>query len=261
MIRLDAFSWRFLKVWKRNLITYQKIWKVSFLTPLFEPILYIFAFGIGLGVMVGQVRYGGQTLTYIQFIVPALIAIAVMQNAFFETTYTSFVRMYYQRTFDGMLATPLSLEEIILAEIVWAATKSTAAGAIMLGVLGVFGYVDFPMGLVMIPVAFLGGLAFAAIGMVFTGVIPTIDLFNLPIFLFITPMFLFSGTFFPLGNLPEWGRTLAKVFPLHHLVELSRRFCIGVHETDLWLSLGYLSGFSLVFIVFGLISMKRRLIQ
>lgn len=261
MIRLDAFSLRFLKVWKRNLITYQKIWKVSFLTPLFEPILYVFAFGLGLGVMVGQVRYGGETISYIRFIAPALIAIAVMQNAFFETTYTSFVRMYYQRTFDGMLATPLSLEEIILAEIVWAATKSAAAGAIMLGVLGILGYVDFPMGLAMIPAAFLGGLAFGAAGMVFTGIIPTIDLFNLPMFLFITPMFLFSGTFFPLGNLPEWAQTLAMAFPLHHLVELSRRFCIGVHETDLWLSVGYLAAFSLVFLVLGLISMKRRLIQ
>jgi lipooligosaccharide transport system permease protein len=261
MIRRDAFSWRFMKVWKRNFITYQKIWKVSFLTPLFEPMLYIFAFGMGLGVMVGRIRYGGEALTYIQFIVPALIAIAVMQNAFFETTYTSFVRMYYQRTFDGMLATPLSLEEIILAEIIWAATKSAAAAGIMLAVLGVMGYVEFPMGLMMIPVAFLGGLAFAAIGMVFTGITPTIDLFNLPIFLFITPMFLFSGTFFPLSNLPQWAQKFAVALPLHHLVELSRGFCIGVHETNPWLSLGYLVAFSLVFIVLALISMKRRLIK
>ncbi len=261
MIRMSAFSWRFLKVWKRNLITYQKIWKVSFLTPLLEPILYILAFGMGIGVMIGEVRYSGVTISYTRFIAPALIAVAVMQNAFFETTYTSFVRMYFQRTFDGMLTTPLSLEEIILAEIVWAATKSAAAATIMLIVLGVFGYVEFPMGLLMIPIAFLGGLAFGAIGMVFTGITPTIDLFNLPIFLFITPMFLFSGTFFPITNLPEWAQPLAIAFPLYHIVELSRRFCIGIHEAGTLLSLGYLVGFSVLFIYMGLVSMRWRLIK
>jgi lipooligosaccharide transport system permease protein len=261
MIRLDAISWRFLKVWRRNLITYGKIWKVSFLTPLIEPILYILAFGMGLGVMIGEVEYGGETLSYVRFIAPALIAVAVMHNAFFETTYTSFVRMYYQRTFDGMLATPLSLEEIILAEIVWAATKAAAAAAIMLAVLGAFGYVAFPMGLLMIPAAFLGGLAFAGVGMVFTGIVPTIDLFNLPMFLFITPMFLFSGTFFPITNLPEWARPLAAAVPLHHIVELARMLCIGVHETGPLASLGYLAVFSVVFTLLGLISMRRRLIK
>jgi hypothetical protein len=104
-----------------------------------------------------------------------------MWNAFFETTYASFVRMYYQKTFDGMLATPLSLEEIILAEIVWSATKATAAALIMLGVLGAVRLRPLPLGL-LVPLAFLGGLAFGAIGHVFHRHHPTIDMFNLPIF-------------------------------------------------------------------------------
>ncbi len=261
MIRLNAFSRRFLKVWKRNLITYQKIWKVSFLTPLIEPILYITAFGLGLGGMIGEVRYGGEVLTYTQFIAPALVATAVMHNAFFETTYASFVRMYFQKTFDGMLATPLSLEEIILAEIFWSATKATGAAAIMLAVLGIAGYVAMPAALAMIPIAFLGGLAFGAVGMVFTGIIPTIDMFNLPIFLFVTPMFLFSGTFFPITNLPQWAQGAAWAFPLHHLVELSRRFCIRTHETSVLIGVGYLLGFWLVFTFFALLAMRRRLIK
>ena len=162
---MNTVSWRFTKVWKRNLITYQRIWKVNFLTPLFEPMLYILAFGLGFSGMIGNVRYGGELLTYTKFIAPALIATAVMHNAFFETTYASFVRMYYQKTFDAMLATPLSLEEIILAEIAWSATKAAGAATIMLSVLGIFGYVQFPGGLLLIPTAFLGGLAFGAIGL------------------------------------------------------------------------------------------------
>lgn len=115
MIDPSLFSLRFLKVWERNLVVYKKIWKVNFLTPLLEPLFYILAFGLGFSGLIGNVKYGGVDLSYTEFIAPALIATAVMWNAFFETTYTSFVRMYYQKTFDGMLATPLSLEEIIIA--------------------------------------------------------------------------------------------------------------------------------------------------
>ncbi len=151
MIDPAVFSWRFLSVWKRNLVVYKKIWKVNFLTPLFEPLFYILAFGLGFSGLIGKVHYDGVELSYTAFIAPALIATAVMWNAFFETTYASFVRMYFQKTFDGMLATPLSLEEIIIAEIAWSATKSAGAATIMLLVLGLMGFIHFPMGLLLIP--------------------------------------------------------------------------------------------------------------
>jgi lipooligosaccharide transport system permease protein len=261
MIAADAFSWRFMRVWKRNLVTYQRIWQVNFLTPLLEPIFYVTAFGLGFSGMIGDVAYGGKVLTYTQYIAPALIAATVMNNAFFETTYASFVRMYYQKTFDGILATPVSLEEVIVAEVVWSATKATAAAAVMLLVLGAFGFVQFPWGLAVLPLAFLGGLAFGAAGMFFTGIIPTIDMFNLPIFLFVTPMFLFSGTFFPVSNLPLWAQPLAMAFPLHHLVEIFRLLCTGTHETAIWISLLYLPSFLAVFGTLALVSMKKRLIR
>jgi lipooligosaccharide transport system permease protein len=261
MIDTAAFSWRFLRVWQRNLLTYRRIWKVNFLTPLFEPLFYILAFGLGFSGLIGDVRYGGSTFSYTAYIAPALIATAVMWNAFFETTYGSFVRMYYQKTFDGMLATPLSLEEIIVAEIVWSATKSAAAAAIMTAVLGVLGFIEFPAGLLLIPLAFLGGLAFGAIGIFFTGITPTIDMFNLPIFLFITPMFLFSGTFFPVSNLPGWAQPLALAFPLYHLAELTRRFSTGTNETGILVGVLYLSVFFVVFTVLALVAMKKRLIK
>lgn len=261
MTAIGNTSWRFIKVWKRNLVTFQKIWKVNFITPLLEPLLFVAAFGLGFVGIVGNIRYGGAELSYPAFIAPALIATAVMNNAFFETTYASFVRMYYQKTFDGMLATPLCIEEIIIAEIVWSASKAAAAAGIMLGVLGAFGYVQFPYGLLAIPLAFFGGIAFGAIGLFFTGIIPTIEMFNLPIFLFVTPMFLFSGTFFPVSNLPLWAKPLALAFPLYHLVELARMVCIGRHETVPLLSIVYLAVFASLFTMLALIFMRRRLIK
>jgi lipooligosaccharide transport system permease protein len=260
MIDRHAISWLFLRVWKRNLVTYRRIWKVNFITPLLEPLLYILAFGLGFSGLIGDVHYAGRALTYTQFMAPALVATAVMWNAFFETTYASFVRMYYQKTFDGMLATPLSLEEIILAEIAWSATKAVGAAAVMMTVLGLLGFVAFPSGLMLLPVALLGGLAMGAIGMFFTGITPTIDMFNLPIFLFITPMFLFSGTFFPVGNLPAWAQPLALGFPLYHLVELTRRFALGASETSPLVSGLYLLLFFGVFGGLALRAMRRRLI-
>ena len=260
-VDLSAISWRFRHVWIRNLVTYRRIWRVNFLVPLLEPAFYILAFGLGFSGLIGAVDYAGRQLAYTHFMAPALVATACMWNAFFETTYASFVRMYYQKTFDGILATPVSLEEMIVAEIVWAASKAAAAVAVMLVVLIPMGYAAFPGALMCIPLAFLGGLAFGAIGMYFTGVIPTIDMFNLPIFLFLTPMFLFSGTFFPISGIPHWAGIFSLIFPLYHLVELTRFFCIGAMESNAVFNLAYLTLFTLIFGFLALRAMKRRLIK
>ena len=260
-VNLAAISMRFRYVWMRNLVTYRRIWKVNFLVPLLEPSFYILAFGLGFSGLIGSVEYAGRQLSYTHFMAPALVATACMWNAFFETTYASFVRMYYQKTFDGILATPVSMEEIIIAEIVWAASKAAAAVAVMLAVLVPMGYAAFPGALMCIPLAFLAGLAFAAIGMFFTGIIPTIDMFNLPIFLFITPMFLFSGTFFPVSGIPHWAGLFSLIFPLYHLVELTRYFCIGAMESNPLFNLGYLLVFMAIFGFLALKAMKKRLIK
>jgi lipooligosaccharide transport system permease protein len=254
-------SRRFVRVWQRNLVVYRKIWKINFLPPIFEPLLYLLAFGVGLSVFIEHVPYRGRQIPYVQFIAPSLLAVNIMYNAFFETTYASFVRMYYQKTFDAILATPLSLEEVITGEIVWGATKSVIATALMLAVVSGFGLVRYPEGLLILPLAFLGGMAFGSIGMVFTGMLASIDLFNLPIFLFITPMFLFSGTFFPLDNLPAWAQHLATVFPLTHLVTITRDLALGVLSPSLLWHAAYLVGFTALTFPLALVTMRRRLIQ
>lgn len=237
------------------------MWKILFLPPLLEPLFYLLAFGVGLAVFVGGIYYGGSQVSYVAFIAPALIAINIMYNAFFENTYASFVRMYYQKTFDAMMATPLSLEEIITGEIIWGATKSLIATAIMQAVVSLFGLIQYPLGLLILPLAFVGGIAFGSVGMFFTSIVKTIDMFNLPIFLFVTPMFLFSGTFFPLENLPLWGQKLATLFPLTHLVKLTRSFSLGLTEADLLWNCAYLLLFCLIWFPLAVHSMRRRLIK
>jgi lipooligosaccharide transport system permease protein len=257
----SLISRRFWRVWQRNFTVYRENWKISFIPPLLEPLFYLIAFGVGLSALVGAVRYEGRDVSYLAFIAPGLIAINIMNNAFFENTYGSFVRMYYQKTFDAMMATPLTLEEIITGEIIWGATKSVIATTLMLGVISLFGLISYPAGLLVIPLAFLGGIAFGALGMFFTGIVKTIELFNLPIFLFITPMFLFGGTFFPLSTLPGWAQNVAATLPLTHLVNVTRSLCFGILDASVLNGIVYLTLFSLVFFPLALRKMRGRLIK
>lgn len=258
---MHTITKRFIRVWERNLTVYRKNWKISFVPPLLEPLFYLLAFGVGLSALVGKVPYEGRQITYIQFIAPALISVSIMYNSFFETTYTSYVRMYYQKTFDAMMATPLTVEEIITGEIIWGATKAVIATVIMMAVISCFGLIRYPEGLLLLPLAFLGGLAFGAAGMVCTALVPTIDLFNLPVFLFITPMFLFAGTFFPVGNLPLWAQWTAQLLPLTHLVDLARAFTTGHVDASLLAGLGYLALFAAAALPIAILKMRRRLIK
>ena len=258
----STVSWMGLfRVWQRNFIVYLQNWKIRFIAPILEPLFYLLAFGYGLSTLVGNIRENGMEVSYTFFIAPALIAINIMNNAFFENTYGSFVRMYYQKTFDAMMATPLTVNEIIAGEIVWGATKSVIATMIMMAVISAFGLIQYPSGLLLIPLAFLGGMAFGAVGMYFTGMVSHIDLFNLPFFLFITPMFLFSGTFFPIENLPQWAQVVAMTLPLTHLVGLARSLCYSRFEGTMLWQLSYLMVFLAVFFPLALCKMRKRLIK
>jgi lipooligosaccharide transport system permease protein len=254
-------SIRFMRIWQRNLTVYKESWKINFLPPLLEPFFYLLAFGIGFSGMIGPVSYGSVQTSYLRFIAPALVAINIMNNAFFENTFGSFVRMYYQKTFDAMMATPLNAEEIVTGEIVWGATKAVIGTVIMLIVISFFGLVSYPAGILIVFAAFLGGIAFGSTAMFFTGMVERIELFNLPIFLFITPMFLFSGTFFPLTGLPLWAQYFALILPLTNLVNLVRALSFGLFNLELLISLGYLTVFCLVMFPLAIFKMHRRLIK
>jgi lipooligosaccharide transport system permease protein len=255
-------SWRLLRVWRRDWLVTRKSWLIGFMTPLLEPILYITSLGFGFRILIPEIQYEGHTLTYVVFMAPAIIATNIMYTAFMENSFSSFVRMYYQKTYDAIRATPLSVDEIIAGEIMWGATKSLMAATIMATVLSLFGLVRYPTGLGLLPLAFLGGLLFGAIGMLFTAFVKSIDMFNLPIFLLITPMYLFSGTFFPLENLPNWAQSVAWALPLTHLVSLARNLCLGtVSWMNVLVSGGYLLAATMLLVPLALRLMRRRLIQ
>jgi lipooligosaccharide transport system permease protein len=169
--------------------------------------------------------------------------------------------MYYQKTFDAIMATPLTAEEVILGEIFWGTSRSLMATVLMMIILSFFGLLAYPWSLGILLVSLIGGLAFAAAGMCFTALMPSIEAFNFPVFLFITPMFLFSGTFFPLDQLPFWAKILAWVFPLTHVVELTRALALNVLSPQLLWSLLYLLIFCLIALPLAIRLMVRRLIQ
>lgn len=258
---LRNLSFHALRVWQRDADVYFTVWKTEFLPPLLEPILYVFGFGLGLGQLVHGVHYQGRPISYLQFMAPGVLAVAIMFWAFFETTFSSYVRMYYQKTFDAILATPLLVEDVILGELLWGTTKSVIASTIMLGVLTVLGLVSWPTGLWVIPIAAAGGLLFSAFGLIMTSAVKTISQFNVPMFAFILPMFTFAGTFFPLDLLPRWALAVAWCLPLTHLSILVRSAVLGVGHPMIPVSVAYVAVLAPGLAAWSLVRMKRRLIQ
>ncbi len=258
---LRNISWRAWRVWHRDLLVYRATWWTNLLPPMLEPILYFFAFGAGVGMLVGRVLWEGREVSYLEFVAPGLVSVSVMFSAVFETSYGSFVRMYYQKTFDAILATPLSLEDVLVGEILWGATKSVLSAAVMAAVIAAFGLLVWPSSLWLLPLSAVGGLLFASLGLCFTAVCPTIDAFNLPTFLLIMPMFLFSGTFFPLEVLPGWAQVVGWGLPLTHLASLLRASTLGVAAPVLLPSLAYLAAVNAVLFVLALALMRRRLVR
>lgn len=250
-------SHRMWKVWLRDRDVFMKTYKVNFLPPFLEPLLYLFAFGFGVGYFVNVI----DGIPYPRFIAPALVSISIMNSAFFECTFASYVRMYFQKTFDAIIATPLSIEEVITGEILWGATRSTINATIMLLVLTAFELIQMPHSLLIIPFAFIAGLLFASIGMCFTAISPNIDSLNYPTFLFITPMFLFTGTFFPLTLLPQAIQYFAiAVLPLTHVVSIVRSLTLANPGVFQLANLAWILIALPVFFVLAVNLMKKRLI-
>jgi lipooligosaccharide transport system permease protein len=254
-------SYRAWKVWMRDLEVYRTTWKTNFLPPLLEPVLYVLAFGVGMGRLVGNIEYQGSTLTYLQFMFPGVISVAVMFWAFFETTYSSFIRMYYQRTFEAIVATPLQAEDLIAGEWLWGASKSVIAAVLMLVMMSIFGLVNWPSGILVIGIALLGGLLFSALGLIVTAISPTIETFNVPIFVVIFPMFLFSGTFFPIDILPGWAMTVAMCLPLTHVSYLIRGACLGMLPPFWIWNLAYMVVLAFLLTGLSIVLLRRRLLK
>jgi lipooligosaccharide transport system permease protein len=253
-------SRRFLRVWQRNRDVYFATWKTNLLPQLGEPFLYVVAFGLGLGALVGEVMDAGRSVSYLRFLAPGMIGVGMIFQSYFEGTYGSYVRMYYQRTFAAQMTTPLSVEDVILGEIAWAATKAGMSTVLMTLVLGSLRLVELPTALWVLPLSFLAGVIFGCFGLMITALSPSIDFFNIPYVFVFSPMFLFSGTFFPLAQLPDWMEALAWTMPLTHVVDAARAACLNRPLTMPAVTLTYLLVSALVMIWLSVVMMRRRLV-
>lgn len=221
---------RAFRVWQRHFTVYRKLYKSSIVLNFVEPVLYLAALGLGLGAFVKEIN----GIPYIKFIAPGIIASSAMFAPIYECTYGTYVRMTYQKTFDAILATPVNIDDLIAGELIWASTKSMVYGSIIILVISLFGLVDSPAIIFIIPLLFVSGLIFAEISVIFSAIVPGIDSFNYFYTLFITPMFLFSGIFFPLDTLPGIVGNIAFFTPLYHLVNICRAFAQGHLSTAGW---------------------------
>lgn len=200
-----------IPVWKRNRDVFKKLFWVNFFLPLLEPIFYLITFGFGLGSFVKDI----EGMPYKKFILPAIVAMATLSSSFFYTTYSSFVKMIFQKTFDAIIATPVSIEEVVVGEIMWGTTRGLISGIMVLTLFIFLGLIH-PFNLLFyLPIISILAFTFSSLGMLFTAIVSTIESFNYPIFLYYTPMIFFSGTFFPLSNFPENIVNISKIiFPL-----------------------------------------------
>lgn len=243
-------------VWRRNATMYRRSWLVTILPNFFEPVLYLLSLGLGVGAYINGM--GGTS--YLAFLAPGLICVSAMNGASFEVTYNVFVRMNFQKTYDGMLTTPVAPQDILLGEVLWAVTRALIYGGSFFAVVVAWGLVPLPRGLLMLPVLPLTGLLFAAIGIAFSARIPTIDLFSFYFTLFLTPIFLFSDVFFPLADRLS-GRWLwvAELLPLLHPVRLSRHVVTGEWSTVLLWDVAYIVLVSGTLLAWAAVWVRRRL--
>lgn len=245
-----------LRVWRRNFESWKQFAPSFFVAQLGEPIFYLLAIGYGVGRYVAEM--GG--LPYAVFLAPGIISTTAMNTASFESTFGSFTRMTQQNTYLAILATPCSVADIVAGDILWAATKSVIGVCFVLTVIAAFGLLSSPWALALVPFGFLIGLMFASLGLVVTARAPSYDFFNYYFTLFISVMFLFSGVFFPLGNLPTWAQTLAWFLPLTHAVEVSRALVSGTPTPALFADVAWMSIVIVVAYVFAERFVRRRLL-
>lgn len=254
---LPQFSLRFTQVWRRNLLVWRKLAIPSMLGNLADPLLYMFGLGYGLGRMLEDVN----GLSYIGFLAGGIICSSTMMSASFEAMYSAFSRMQMQKTWEAILNAPLTLDDVVLGELVWAASKSFLSGSAVLVVAAALGLVPSPLALAMVPLIFLTGLAFAGLGLIMTALSPSYDFFMYYFTLCVTPMMLLCGVFFPLDQLPPAAQVAAQLLPLTHAVSLARPLVNGTVPPSWLLHIAVLAVYAVAGFYAALALTRRRLLK
>ena len=219
---MPRLSWRAVAVWRRNFLVWRKLAVPSVLGNLADPMIYLFGLGYGLGSLLPSAmpQLGG--VPYIAFFAAGTLCASTMHAASFEVLYSGFSRMHVQRTWEAILNAPMALDDVVLGEMLWGAAKASLSGVAILVVIALLGFAASPLALWVLPVIFLTGLAFSALGLIVTALAPSYDFFMYYFTLFVTPMSLLCGVFFPIEQLPGTLRAVAEWLPLTHTVALVR---------------------------------------
>ncbi len=217
-------------VMSREVANFRTFWKATTFSSVLEPVVYLLAFGLGLGATLVD---GVDGLEYVEFVGTGMVATAVVFSSAFPAMFGTFVKERFQRTYDAILAAPVDVEELVTAEMLWIGLRSGFYGCFPLIVSMFFGLDPAP-GMLLVPLfAFITSLVFSGFGIAVAASVAKIDQFNYVTTLVITPLFLVAGTFFPIDQLPEGVQIVSQLNPLHHLVELVRHSAFGFESTDL----------------------------
>ncbi len=256
-----ARIWRARRLVERNIMVYRHQWIIIF-SGVFEPIFYLLGIGLGLGGIVREVPIDdGRVIAYAAFVAPALVATAAMNGAVFETIFNVFFKLNYAKTYEGVLATPMGISEIAIGEMLWALMRAALYAVAMFVIMLAMGLMLSPWGLLMVPAALLVAAAFAAAGLAGTSYLRTVNDFDVPMGLIVMPMFLFSGTFFPITVYPEPIQWIVHATPLFHAITLIRGLSTGMVDVGLLWSLLYLLGFFALGLWIAMRQMERKLIK
>ena len=252
------------RVWQRNMTIFRKYWKTLLLPNFFEPLLYLAALGLGLGTFIQRGGIEGQS--YVQFIAPGLLASNAMFAASFESTFNTYVKLKIRRTYDAIVTTPVNAEDVVAGEYLWAGTRAALYGTGFLAVLTVLGLafgeplITSWWALMIPPVLLMIGIMFSVTGTLFTSLIDRIDLFSYYFTLVVTPLFLFSGIFFPVEDFPAPVPQIAWFTPLYHAVNVCRALAVGPTPA-LLVDVAWILIFTAALALIPIHLMRRRLIS
>src|SRR5499427_10557622 len=254
---LPSMSLRFVPVWRRNLLVWRKLAGASVLGNLADPLIYVLGLGYGLGSMLPEV--GG--VPYIAFLAAGMVCSSTMNAATFEGMYSAFSRMHVQRTWDAIMMAPVDLDDVVLAELVWAGSKSVLSGAAILAVVWVLGLSHSLLSLWVLALVPLVGLAFGALSLITTALAKSYDFFTYYFTLVITPMNLLCGVFFPVEKLPPAFQAAAELLPLTHAVALTRPLLLGEIPTQTAAHILVLLAYAAVGFYAASVLFRRRLLK
>ncbi|MGI4847499.1 MAG: ABC transporter permease [Janthinobacterium lividum] len=254
---LPAFSSRFYPIWQRNFLVWKKLAVASVLGNIADPLITLIAFGYGLGSLLKTVN----GIPYIHFLASGSICMSIMMASSFEALYSAFSRMHVQKTWDALLNAPLALDDVVLAEMLWAATKSLFSAIAILAVMFALGIGLHPHVLLVLPLLFLVGMTFASLGLVANAVARGYEFFTYYFTLLLTPMIFLSGVYYPTAQLPGWLQLLAQILPLNAAVSLVRPLILGQWPPHAMLHVAVLAAYCVAGFYLATVLTRRRLFK